>query len=150
MFLVGSMIIFGLFVVHSIFFFSMIKAISSKGYKANNIEKIGFISYDLAQSCKYIKPMLNSIINVNKSIQINMIGYGDKESCKNLNKPNPYYFSIREKIKEHKNIAYTNDGKFFLPYDPSYKIENNMHYFKDKSYFIEPIKKFRKYRRIKV
>lgn len=119
-------------------FTSMINAISKEGYTANSIKEIDFISYDLKQSCDYIKPMLKKIVSANTEIHINIIGYGDINSCKSIEESNLTYFPIENKLDEHKNLIYMKDGKVFLWYEPSHKIENGIHYFKGGGYFLNP------------
>jgi len=103
-----------------------------------HIKKIDFISYDLNQSCSYIKPMLKKIVLLNSKISINIIGYGDSDSCRRMNEKNLTYFPIKTKLDEHKNLIYMNDGKVFLWYEPSHKIENGIHHFKGGGYFLNP------------
>lgn len=121
-------------------FTSMINAISKAGYSAKDIKKIDFISYDLEQSCDYIKPILSKIVKVNSKININIIGYGDKDSCQSINSDSLIYFPIKKKLEEHKNLVYMNDNRVFLWYEPSHKIVDGSHYFKGGGYFLDPTK----------
>jgi len=121
-------------------FTSMINAISKAGYKANDIKEIDFISYDLNQSCNYIKPIAKRLVSTNDTIKINIIGYGDKASCQDISNDNLNYFPLDIRLSEHKNLVYMDDGTTFLWYEPNHKIKDNTHYFKGGGYFIEPAK----------
>jgi len=117
---------------------SMVDALSLKGYKSSNVKQIDFMSYDLKESCQYMKTFIPIIINDNDDISINIIGYGSKEDCQSLSNKNLSYFPTNDRIEKHKNLIYMKNGETFLWYEPSHKIENGKHYFKNGGYFIEP------------
>ena len=119
-------------------FTSMIAGLNRNGYKIEDIKKIEFMSYDLNQSCAYIKPLIDKIILKNSDIEIDFIGFGDKDSCDNLKHKNIRYFYTDKQISEHKNLIYLKNGEVLLWYEPYHKIVNNRHHFKKGAYLISP------------
>lgn len=119
---------------------SMIKILLSKNYKVTDVKKIDFMTYDLKEAYDYMKSATTKMIDSNKNIELNIIGYGKKEECKN-NNISLSCFPISKKITEHKNLIYMNDEKVFLWYEPNHKTEKGKHYFQHGGYFIEPSEK---------